>query len=201
VVQYRTRRYESEMRYCSTRCRPVSAPVKAQWPPKVYGRRCAVRSGCLDCNTRQSVGRCNRHGSKRRQLLNQLGRRINWLLPRACRNCNAAFNRFDQGTVCDACYKKSHSIEKANRRARIKAGGVQDQGICHQELYRIFNGTCQICGNKTQSPEVWIGWDGKTAMTYAPTVDHIIPLSKAGTHTWNNVQLAHLLCNSFKNDA
>ena len=33
-----------------------------------------------------------------------------------------------------------------------------------------------------------------------PTVDHIVPLSKGGTHTWNNVQLAHMACNSGKCD-
>ena len=33
-----------------------------------------------------------------------------------------------------------------------------------------------------------------------PTIDHIIPLSKGGTHTWNNVQLAHMCCNAGKCD-
>jgi 5-methylcytosine-specific restriction endonuclease McrA len=37
-------------------------------------------------------------------------------------------------------------------------------------------------------------------MPDAPTVDHIIPLAKGGTHTWDNVQLAHWSCNSDKRD-
>lgn len=32
------------------------------------------------------------------------------------------------------------------------------------------------------------------------TLDHIIPLSKGGTHTWDNVQLAHMSCNAGKCD-
>ena len=199
VVQYRKRRKDNDLRYCSTECRPGAPLALANWPPIACGSRSAVRSGCLDCKTRQSAGRCKRHGDKRELLLKQLRTRINWLLPRACLNCDREFNRFDQGGVCDACHAKTRSAVKANRRAKIRGALRRDQGICHQELHRIFNGTCQLCGNKTQPPEVWVGWDGKTAMPYAPTVDHIIPLAKAGTHTWDNVQLAHALCNSFKN--
>jgi 5-methylcytosine-specific restriction endonuclease McrA len=57
---------------------------------------------------------------------------------------------------------------------------------------------CGICSHKTQPPQVWDDWDGKSWMPLAPTVDHIIPVSRAGTHTWDNVQLAHALCNSMK---
>ena len=208
VVQYRTRRRDGELRYCGTKCRPITSaqdPIlmvrdRAAWPPLVTsGAAMAVRRGCLDCGTNLKQGRCKRHGDKRELLLKQLRTRIKWLLPRACLNCNREFNRFDQGGVCDACHAKVRSATKATRRARIAGALRKDQGICHQELHRIFNGTCQLCGNKTQPPEVWVGWDGKTAMPYAPTVDHIIPLAKAGTHTWDNVQLAHALCNSFKN--
>ncbi len=32
----------------------------------------------------------------------------------------------------------------------------------------------------------------------APTIDHIVPISKSGDDTRANVQLAHFLCNSVK---
>ena len=35
----------------------------------------------------------------------------------------------------------------------------------------------------------------------AASLDHIIPLSQGGTHTYNNVQLAHFLCNISKRDS
>ena len=31
-----------------------------------------------------------------------------------------------------------------------------------------------------------------------PSLDHIIPVSLGGTHTWDNVQLAHFYCNSIR---
>lgn len=207
VVQYRKRRRDGDMRYCSTDCRPETwaldpiARVRgcAAWPPLVTsGAAMAVRKGCLDCGTNLKDGRCKRHGDKRVLLLKQLRTRINWLLPRACLNCNAAFNRFDQGGVCDNCLKVSDSESHARRKARIRGAMRSDRGISHRSLHKMFNGICALCNNETQRPEVWDRWDGKTWMPLAPTVDHIIPVARAGTHTWDNVQLAHAHCNSLK---
>lgn len=33
-----------------------------------------------------------------------------------------------------------------------------------------------------------------------PSIDHIIPVSHGGTHTWDNVELAHRYCNGVKSD-
>lgn len=38
-------------------------------------------------------------------------------------------------------------------------------------------------------------------MGLAMTLDHIIPLSKGGSHTADNLQCAHFMCNSKKGDA
>jgi 5-methylcytosine-specific restriction endonuclease McrA len=32
------------------------------------------------------------------------------------------------------------------------------------------------------------------------SIDHVLPVSKGGTHTWNNVRLAHRGCNMAKRD-
>ena len=34
----------------------------------------------------------------------------------------------------------------------------------------------------------------------SPSIDHIIPMAKKGGHVWNNVQIAHIICNSEKGD-
>jgi hypothetical protein len=161
VVQYRKRRTEMEGRYCSTICRPRRDPIKAiankaSWPPILTkGAKMAIREGCLDCGTLLRLGRCGRHGDKRVLLLKQLRTRINWLLPRACRNCNAAFNRFDQGGVCDNCLKVSYAVSRARRKSRIRGAMRSDRGISHHALHKMFNGICALCNNETQRPEVW----------------------------------------------
>lgn len=42
-------------------------------------------------------------------------------------------------------------------------------------------------------------WNGVFGALY-PTVDHITALANGGGHTWDNVQLAHAICNSYKRD-
>ncbi|MFC9724785.1 HNH endonuclease [Bacillus cereus] len=35
---------------------------------------------------------------------------------------------------------------------------------------------------------------------YYPSIEHIIPVSKGGTHTWDNVKLDHRKCNYLKSN-
>lgn len=52
---------------------------------------------------------------------------------------------------------------------------------------------CGICGLPT-NPELEVPAD------LAPTTDHTIPLSRGGDHSIDNVQVAHFICNSAKQD-
>jgi len=198
VVQYRKRRRENELRYCSVGCQPRK--FRAAWPPISAGPACAVGARCKDCQKRisRNLTRCGKCSEKHFLVLLKLRTRINWLLPRSCLNCQTEFNRFDQGGVCDRCQKLAKAAHQIKRSAAIRGATRYDTGISHWAVHQVFNGVCGICNHKTQPPEVWDIWDGKSWMPFAPTVDHIIPVSRAGTHTWDNVQLAHALCNSLK---
>ncbi|KAM3091219.1 HNH endonuclease [Phormidesmis sp. 146-35] len=55
--------------------------------------------------------------------------------------------------------------------------------VGRRELFRRDNHTCQYCGT-----------------TKHLTIDHVIPRSKGGTHTWDNVVAACERCNSAKGD-
>lgn len=55
--------------------------------------------------------------------------------------------------------------------------------VNRREVFRRDQHTCQYCGN-----------------TKHLTIDHVIPRSKGGTHTWNNVVTACEKCNSTKGD-
>ena len=69
-----------------------------------------------------------------------------------------------------------------------------DKSITLRALIARDNGVCQICGKPTDDCDISNGHIGRMY----PTLDHIIPLSKGGTHTWDNVQLAHMHCNAGK---
>lgn len=55
--------------------------------------------------------------------------------------------------------------------------------VNRREVLRRDNHTCQYCGSKKHLP-----------------IDHILPRSKGGTHTWDNVVTACERCNALKSD-
>ena len=55
--------------------------------------------------------------------------------------------------------------------------------VNRREVLRRDNPTCQYCGSRKQL-----------------TLDHVLPKSKGGTHTWDNVVTACSPCNSRKGD-
>jgi len=77
------------------------------------------------------------------------------------------------------------------KRRAIYAKGDE---IDHLALFELHNWICHICKVKIDSrlrfPHVM-----------AATVDHVIPLCKGGTHTWDNVLPAHAACNFQKGAA
>lgn len=93
---------------------------------------------------------------------------------------------------------------KLKRDHRIKNHSQVDS-ITLRELFKKDNGICWLCGCTCdyEDKEYRISKKGKgylaTGPNY-PSVDHVVPLSKGGTHTWNNVKLAHKSCNSRKRD-
>lgn len=83
-------------------------------------------------------------------------------------------------------------------RKRCRRYGVYyDPDVKREQVFERDGYICQICGIKCDIND--LGW-GSNGATH-PTIDHIIPLSKGGTHTWDNVQCACGLCNSRKQDS
>lgn len=77
------------------------------------------------------------------------------------------------------------------RRARKVAAFVED--VVPSEVFERDRWTCHLCGKK-------IGKRFKGLNVMAGSVDHVIPLSKGGEHSMQNVRAAHFGCNSRKRD-
>lgn len=69
------------------------------------------------------------------------------------------------------------------RRARKLANGPVE-AIDRRAVWGRDEGCCALCGQFVPFGEM--------------ELDHIVPLSQGGTHTWNNVQAAHMRCNRSK---
>ena len=185
VVQYRTRRYDGEMRYCDHKCAPRNKPplAKAQWPPRKHGDSSRLPSGCKPCGTGRRVGLCGQH----RNLYSKLKYRLYWLLPRSCTICKETFTSWGKDKRCPHC---------KTLRERVMAAG--DKSITLLNLYTLDEGRCSICLEQTRHPDEWKIPGNRAADL--PSIDHIKPISKGGIHDWTNVALACLRCNILKSN-
>jgi 5-methylcytosine-specific restriction endonuclease McrA len=99
-------------------------------------------------------------------------------------------------SVCDECTHKAkikhNRIAKARRRARIK--GREHEAIDPLIVFERDGWQCYICQRMT--PRELRG----TYESLAPELEHVIPLSKGGTHTWSNVACSCRECNQAKSD-
>lgn len=60
-------------------------------------------------------------------------------------------------------------------------------------LFERDNWMCHLCDRRINRRLRLPNW-------WAATIDHVIPLSKGGTHTWDNVRASHAYCNFKKSD-
>lgn len=84
-----------------------------------------------------------------------------------------------------------------HKRRAIKYGCEYDSSVTLKKLIKRDGLRCVICGEMCNPNAT--GWSEHFGPT-SPTIDHIIPMAKGGGHVWNNVQVAHAICNIYKSD-
>lgn len=96
--------------------------------------------------------------------------------------------------VCELRHKRAKNRdEKRKRRAKKKGAKRIESDITLGRIARRDGDSCHICGDE-------VDWSASPQSNWYPSVDHVIPLSKGGNHTMDNVKLAHRWCNSVKCD-
>ena len=105
--------------------------------------------------------------------------------------------------VCENCKAKpvyNHDawrVQDVKRRARFRKV-KHDSDISLSKLFERDQGICYICGRECNwNDSRWEKGIFKVGKTY-PTIEHLIPISKGGDDTWENIKLACLSCNSKK---
>lgn len=129
---------------------------------------------------------------------------------KVCASCGAIFHsEYATQLYCsDTCSRrekrhrdvasgKTKLTNYNDHRKRARKYGVPYKpGITLAKLIERDGNMCQICGGQCDTTDRRYGFSGPLY----PSIDHIKPMSKGGSHTWDNVQLAHVICNSYKRD-
>ena len=165
-------------------------------------------SNCLHCGlqfvTKKTKkfcsDRCGRNNYKKRNLAKKRYE------PKQCRKCKKEFVSDiahlsglaikHLGYYCsDDCKQSSlraqQSKQTHQRRSKLKGGDSID-------LYELADKSQWICALCNKVIDKNNKHYRHNTNLQGPSIDHIVPISKGGKHTWDNVQLAHLICNSLR---
>lgn len=155
-------------------CRQCGKPL-----PKFKTKFCSI-----ECNRRYrwiQIGKCKDHGE----------------LTKTCVVCGKEFKtwRSFQVTCSPHCSELSH-----HRCRNYRSRGIEvDADINLPRLAKRDKNICAICGKEVDWNDIYETEDGrKICLGNYPSIDHILPISLGGLHAWDNVQLAHMRCNSLK---
>jgi hypothetical protein len=170
-------------KYCSDKCRH-SVDCACKECDKIF----KGKAGAVFCS-----GDCRRADARKKWRESFISvKQTNPYVTKACRHCGEAFTTnfmADNRVFCsEKCMRRSAKQQRNYRRRGNFVSYVSRHDVCERDEW-----TCQICGKKVDQRKI-------APHPKSPTLDHIIPLAKGGTHEPKNVQLAHFLCNSVKGD-
>ena len=115
---------------------------------------------------------------------------------KTCARCGAAFVGRRKLYCSDECARAEQNKRGVDKRVRRIGERLVDRDITFRKVFDRDGGTCCFCGGTCDWSDYKIVNGQKEAGNYYPSVDHIVPLSKGGEHSWNNVRLAHRICNT-----
>ena len=138
----------------------------------------------------------------------QLSRKVNDQLTRrlaihVCKNCGQEFcmatTGYDSEIYCSKkCQARWHNRIKNDKRVKRMVSGDHDTDITLDKLFKRDGGVCYICGLSCDWTDIAEKDGAMIAGDNYPSIDHVKPLSKGGTHTWDNLKLACRRCNTAK---
>lgn len=207
-------RFADRMRYCSTECKELYKHDKRQERAlDELIKRDIARDNrweevftCKQCNqpfmqehTRRAALYCSEECSTEFQRLKALEelKAIKESKPNTCKVCGKEFvSEYGsklRATCSDECrtihYKNIQHISRHKREERLIHAYVADVHV--HKIFKRDNHMCMLCNQPLNMNVV-------VPHPLAPTIDHIKPIAKGGTHEPDNVQAAHFICNSYK---
>lgn len=205
-------------KYCCEKCKNRSRfeqnidDIRAEREQAKLGVLKWYKKGLLDREIAQKIGRSvtwvqktrvtmglPRQGLKKAKEKEKHKQELAQMEVRFCKRCGSYFYpiRINQIYCTKACERSSnHQVHDIKRKRRVKDAYIDDIDL--HELYRKYDGICYLCGEECDWNDVKVIDGIPHALGNYPSREHIRPLSKGGLHSFDNVKLAHIRCNSSK---
>lgn len=114
-----------------------------------------------------------------------------------CKHCGTSFVKVKpngrEPSICESCRTAQRRLaqkkERRARRARLR--GAECGDVDPLVVFERDGWLCGIRGIPTDPT-------AKVPNFFTPTIDHILPLARGGEHSYENVQCAHFICNSYE---
>ena len=170
-------------RFCSEKCRERSKHKSSdEWKLELEKQK-------EETKKRKAKERVEKRKANRRTIV--------------CSECGNTIDVYNphQTTCSPECSKaRTKRMARERKDKRLNNANVVDRDISLKTIYKRDKGICYICGGKCDFKDhARDGSNFISGPTY-PSIDHIIPLARGGKHAWDNVKLAHHLCNAKKSD-
>jgi len=189
-----TRKRQDALKYCSHECymRDRFGPSKpkkelTEKTCRVCGVRLSPSSSALSCSKS-----CQREYERKQHTERMAQRR--W----TCQRCGLTWLG-RKANLCQECQtiasRETVRAQRTRKRAAKRGARLQTFGrsITLRRLIERDGIRCGICGRNTNIRAHYLSDD-------YPSVDHIVPVSHGGAHSWTNVRVAHRGCNSVRSD-
>lgn len=168
---------------CSARCRVAvsmykSSRVQSAWPRMVKCRTCSTKVATIP-GRRRNV-RCARC------------KPIREVLALTCCECGDRFDHSQYGSLAHPLYCSQRCkwrVAERVRRARVR--NANRAAVRRWEIFERDALQCYLCGDHMDA-------ELRVPHPKAPTLDHIVPLSRGGTHEPSNIATACFQCNVYK---
>lgn len=115
-----------------------------------------------------------------------------------CAVCGTLFTTTDtrRFTCSSECSRKRKNTLKSRENDKRIPKDKRIDRIDLHDLFKRDGGVCHICGKQCDWNDYTVTDTTIIAGNWYPSVDHIVPVSLGGADAWDNVMLAHRICNS-----
>lgn len=173
-------------KYCSNACRNKAYAIK---------NNIVTYNDCKYCSGKFKVGRrkklCSEECANKQKELEKIRNRK---LKKCC-YCGRWHYGFLRKYCSKECKYKANRVKdelrKSERLKRARSNGQFDADIDIYKLIERDGGCCYLCGD-----DVLFSYHYNDPKY--PTIEHVLPISKGGSHSWDNVKVACRECNTRK---